>query len=256
MRELRFLEKLAENLFEGGFLRALKPRLQPVQLAKGLAKEMDRSHLVGPEGLIVANQYRVYLSPEDYALFSGFQLNLERELSSYLRDYASRRNYRPIGSVSVSLRASETQSMGRVKTEALMIDSSPASPEPRPNSEWLGGTMEMAAVNLEAAQTPARLPTTGQPPAALVAADGAVIRLEGPITQLGRAVDNDVVLEPKSVSRRHAQIRWEAGRYLLEDLGSTNGTFVSGQRVGRHTLSDGDEIALGEVAFIFRQADH
>ena len=95
MRELSFLERLAENLLKGGFARALKPKLEPVQLAKALAKEMERSRLVGPEAPMVANHYLVYLNPADFARFSGFQANLERELASYLRGYASRKRLPP-----------------------------------------------------------------------------------------------------------------------------------------------------------------
>jgi hypothetical protein len=253
MREISFLEKLAENVLEGGFLRALKPKLQPVQLAKALTKEMERSRLVGPESPMVANQYRVYLNPSDFALFSGFQANLERELASYLRGYASRRGYRPISAIAVTLVESSVLSPSKVRTEGLMAD----SPAPAPfdhSVEWRQGTMEMAAVHPGAPHETGGLPAVGQPPAALVSEEGELIPLTRPLVSIGRAVDNDVVLETKSVSRRHAQIRWDSSRYVLEDLGSTNGSFVSGEKVSRRPLADGEEIAFGGVRFIFRLA--
>ena len=81
MKEVRFLEKLAERLLEGGFNRALKPRLQPVQIAKALARAMERSQLVGADAPLVANRYRVYLQPADHQSFAGFRTTLERELA-------------------------------------------------------------------------------------------------------------------------------------------------------------------------------
>lgn len=254
MREITFLERLAERLLEGGFLRALKPKLQPVQLAKSLAKEMERSLLVGPEAPMVANQYRVYMAPPDFALFSGFQMNLERELASYLRGYAARRGYRPIAAIAVSLRDSSAQAPGRIKTEAVMADADSSEQAPA-REDWRLGTMEMAMVEMDESPQEPQLPVIAQPLAALVAEDGNLIPLVGPVTSIGRAVDNDVVLDQKSVSRRHAQIRWDSNRYVLEDLGSTNGTSVSGERTGRWHLKDGEEVAFGGVRFIFRLAE-
>ncbi len=266
MREFTFLEKLAEDLLEGGFIRALKPKLQPVQLAKALAREMNRSQMVGPDAPLVANLYSIYLSIRDFAQFSGFQSNLERELAAYLRSYAARRGYRPIAAISVELKESTHLKAGQVRTEGKMVDRAPSAPpsvvdpaeaermsRPSPLGS-LQGTMEMPAIRSEGARPSDLLPAAGQPPAALVGRAGEAIPLARPETSIGRAVDNDVVLEDKSVSRRHAHIAWESGQYLLEDLGSTNGTFVSGKRIARHPLADGDELSFGGVQFIFRQS--
>lgn len=62
-------------------------------------------------------------------------------------------------------------------------------------------------------------------------------------TTIGRWEANDIVLDSREVSRQHAQIRWDAGRYLVEDRGSKNGTFLNGRRlVGAEPLQDGDRI--------------
>lgn len=64
---------------------------------------------------------------------------------------------------------------------------------------------------------------------------------------LGRDVTNDVVINDVEVSRRHARLTSQAGSYLIEDLGSTNGTFVAGQRLtAPHLLRPGEPITLGE----------
>ena len=66
-------------------------------------------------------------------------------------------------------------------------------------------------------------------------------------TTIGRGATNDLVLPDPEVSRRHAQIVRDADGYSIEDWGSTNGTFVNGQRITARTpLEDGDEIDLGE----------
>ncbi len=67
----------------------------------------------------------------------------------------------------------------------------------------------------------------------------------------GRAPENSVVIASPAASRRHAEIRFEAGTYLVYDLGSSNGTRVNGQPVRLHRLSPGDVLEIGEEAFRF-----
>jgi len=62
---------------------------------------------------------------------------------------------------------------------------------------------------------------------------------------IGRGEDGDIVLTERQVSRRHAQIRRLNSQYVLEDLGSRNGTYVNGREViGPYVLQDGDEIQI------------
>lgn len=80
--------------------------------------------------------------------------------------------------------------------------------------------------------------------------------LEQAVTRLGRAVENEVVIVSKRASREHAHIRREGRRVFLDDLGSTNGTFLNGERVlGTVQLRDGDQISIGEVVFTFLDPD-
>ena len=64
---------------------------------------------------------------------------------------------------------------------------------------------------------------------------------------IGRALDNDVILDDASVSRHHARLVSREGHWQLEDLDSTRGTFVNSRRVGSGYLRRGDEIRLGSV---------
>jgi len=70
---------------------------------------------------------------------------------------------------------------------------------------------------------------------------------------IGRDFNNDIVINDSEVSRKHARIVMQPAGYTLEDLGSTNGTFVSGQRLmGPHLLKPGELIMLGEnVSLVF-----
>jgi pSer/pThr/pTyr-binding forkhead associated (FHA) protein len=75
-----------------------------------------------------------------------------------------------------------------------------------------------------------------------------VIELPSPVCVLGRDPNSSVHLEEESVSKQHARLTSENGRFAIEDLGSSNGTFVNGRRI--HTVTEirpGDLIRLGAV---------
>jgi len=80
--------------------------------------------------------------------------------------------------------------------------------------------------------------------------------LENAISRLGRAPENEIVIISNRASREHARIVREGRKVSLEDLQSTNGTFLNGQRLLSKTqLRDGDEIAVGEFTFQFYDPD-
>lgn len=72
------------------------------------------------------------------------------------------------------------------------------------------------------------------------------------ITTIGRAQDNDIVINNLALSRRHAQVERRAGRYEVSDLASQNGVFVNSERVrGARVLENADTITLGTYHFVF-----
>ena len=80
----------------------------------------------------------------------------------------------------------------------------------------------------------------------------AQLQLEGDLLNMGRAPDNHVVVNDKLVSRRHSVLKREGSGYVLEDLGTPNGTYVNNQRVQRHVLGQGDVIRLGHTLYTYR----
>jgi pSer/pThr/pTyr-binding forkhead associated (FHA) protein len=72
---------------------------------------------------------------------------------------------------------------------------------------------------------------------------------------VGRATDADFVLEDPGASRRHLRVSRDGDGYVVEDLGSRNGTIVNGARIQRHALADGDLLRVGGTEMIFRQKD-
>jgi pSer/pThr/pTyr-binding forkhead associated (FHA) protein len=89
-------------------------------------------------------------------------------------------------------------------------------------------------------------------PPVLVRNDGAELPLEGELLYLGRAPDNHIVVDDKQVSRKHAVLKREGNGYVLEDVGTVNGTYVNEQRIQRHSLRPGDVIRLGSTSLTFK----
>ena len=86
---------------------------------------------------------------------------------------------------------------------------------------------------------------------------GEMYRLEGVEVVIGRASNATVRLSDDGISRRHARLIVEGGAFLVEDMGSANGTLVNGARItGRQALEDGDKIRLGPTTILkFGYAD-
>ncbi len=80
--------------------------------------------------------------------------------------------------------------------------------------------------------------------------------LAGETIIIGRAVESDIVVTSKRVSREHARVQREGRHVVLEDLGSTNGTFLNGERVlSPVTLRDGDNVGIGDVILVFHDPE-
>ena len=82
---------------------------------------------------------------------------------------------------------------------------------------------------------------------------GAAFTLEGDQMTIGRDSTNEIVINDAEVSRRHSRLTFQGGKYVLEDLGSTNGTFVNGQRLaGPRVLKPGEVVSFGEqIVLVF-----
>ncbi|KAA3648104.1 MAG: DUF2662 domain-containing protein [Chloroflexi bacterium] len=91
------------------------------------------------------------------------------------------------------------------------------------------------------------------PQAFLIVGGSQIFSLECDVVNLGRKLDNNLVLEDPRVSRHHAQLRAVRGRFMLFDLGSAGGTFVNGERISQLMLHPGDVISLAGLPLVYGQ---
>ena len=101
---------------------------------------------------------------------------------------------------------------------------------------------------------PELLDETHIPNNAFLIIDGRkVFPLKNPVINIGRRLENQLVIDDPRVSRAHAQLRAIKGRFVVFDLNSTGGTFVNGQRTSQTVLYPGDVISLAGVTLVFGQ---
>jgi pSer/pThr/pTyr-binding forkhead associated (FHA) protein len=80
---------------------------------------------------------------------------------------------------------------------------------------------------------------------------GSRFLLDQPVTSAGRHISSDIFLDDVTVSRRHAEFRWESGEFQVVDVGSLNGTYVNREAVDSAELVDGDEVQIGKFRLVF-----
>jgi len=78
-----------------------------------------------------------------------------------------------------------------------------------------------------------------------------MIPLIKPVTTLGRHLGNDIVFHEDFLSRYHAEIALEDGKYVLYDNNSTSGTFVNGKKIEKCVLNSGDLVSFANINLMF-----
>ncbi len=79
--------------------------------------------------------------------------------------------------------------------------------------------------------------------------ESGIVQRLGRCNTIGRTPDNDIRIDTEFISRHHAVILMSGTMTVLEDLNSTNGTFVNGERISRCTLRAGDRVTIGKSEF-------
>ena len=242
MSILRNLEQKLEGLFEGAFSKTFKSKVQPVEIARKLAKEMQDNKTVSIARTYVPNQYVVWLSTDDRSQFEGYEDGLKKELSDYLLEHARGEGLALLTRPTVEFETDERLGLGEFGIQALLVrPPEEERPQSEPEPAEFGHTM-VYSVDREARRIDAPAAYGGR---AMLVAGGKRTVLSGSRVVLGRSRDCDVTLDDPNVSRRHAELRREGGTWVVADLGSTNGVKVNGRRVNDHPLTPGDEIVLG-----------
>jgi hypothetical protein len=248
---LRNLEARIENLVEGVFSRAFSSQVQPVEIARKLAKEMDAHRTASVSRVYVPNQYTVWLSTDDRGRLEGYERSLEQELSAYLLEHARRHDYALLTRPEVLLETDERLRLGEFGIQTRLVKP-PARQGESPSQGEQGHTMVYTAPPKQTRSKKPKPAAQLTETKAIVSLDDRRYVLDGPIAVLGRSRECDCVLNDPNVSRRHAELRrGSTGDWQIVDLESTNGVKVNDRQVDASRLSPGDRVSLGTIQFIF-----
>jgi FHA domain-containing protein len=255
---LRSVERKIEALFEGIFGRAFRTNVQPVELARKLAKEMDDHRSVSVSRVYVPNEYTVFLSPGDREQFESYEENLRGELQEYLAEHARREDYALLSPTRVLMETDADLDVGEFGIATRMVHPDRRRQEGEPPADLEpGATMIYKPKTvLEPTQAVSAEELGVEQELVTLSWNGSSHQVKGRRAVIGRSRDCDVQLADANVSRRHAELRQEGASYWIVDLGSTNGLEVNGKRVKRAKLHSGDTITLGSTELKFaRETD-
>ncbi len=143
MSVLRNIERGIEGLFERGFRRAFKSSLQPVELARKLAREMDDHKTVSVSRVYGPNEFHVFLAPDDRAAFESYESALTAELETYLEAHAAGAGLSLVARPVVSFETDADLRAGEFGISCRMAEDVPEapdaerrSPSPRRRRSW------------------------------------------------------------------------------------------------------------------------
>ena len=249
MSVLRTLESKIAGLVEGTFNRAFRSEVRPVEIARKLAREMEEHRSQTLSRTYVPNEYRVFLSPRDRERFAGYETALADELAGYLLEHARRERFTLPARPVIEFETDERLGLGEFGIQTGIVEAQGEEPEPE-SAEPSGRTMVYSNAGRLAEPLEERAKARAET-ALLVLDDRRLVVGPGGAT-LGRSRQCDIVLSDPNVSRQHAEVRPRGGSWVLNDLGSTNGSRINGRPVeGSEVVRPGDEIELGSTLLRF-----
>ena len=209
-------ERGLERAVNGAFAKTFKSGLQPIEITSALRRELDtKAAVVARDRILVPNKFVVKLSTEDYDRMDALGSSLIDELTTLVQQHATAQHYAFAGGVSVSLQKQSTLSKGMIEIESINVK----------------GTVSWVPV-LDIA--------------------GKRYPIRKSRTVIGRGSDADITVDDSSISRKHVEVLWDGKRGQVNDLGSTNGSLLNGEKVAKAPLSPDSVIDIGRTRIVFR----
>jgi hypothetical protein len=218
MNLARGLERRLENLVDGASASVFKGRMHPVDIGGKVLRQLDFLAVETDIGPAVPNRLLVTMNPADIDPAADLG-NLITELEGVVTVSARENGWRLVGPVEIEVRTDTSIPKG--------------------------------VLGCEGTNAPGTLPVWAQ----LIATDGsAVLNISRNRTLIGRDLDCDIRLANEEISRHHAVVYIEGVTPRIQDVGSSNGTFVNHAPARKKPiqLAPGDGVVLGNLSFTYR----
>lgn len=233
-------EAIAQSLVEGSFSRFLGGDLEPLEVTSRLARAMEDGQQEG----VAPDVYTISLHPADFEKLQQENKQLEIELANAVVELAQQSDLRLKEQPLLLLVADTNLKRSQVRVKASFHQSAGHTTQLNLQADEVVAAEQKMLAELAAVD------------AYLIVDGGRHVALERPFLTIGRRTDNDLVLDAPTVSRRHAQIRWRYGRFVLYDLSGRPGrTLVNSQPISEYALQSGDVITLSAVKLIYGEGD-
>lgn len=219
MSWLARIEEACAGFIERAFANMFPSDVEPAQIARKLVATMEARTQAGENGSMRApHRYSVYVHPSDYERLRPHRVYLEEEWAALLQEIGQRVGIAFGAAPAVELRETDSTVLGAIEIDVL--DDEPAHEQPE------GEVLVLRMIK-------------GMPPDARFTLSRSL--------RVGRSTESEIFLVDPSVSRNHAVLEVRGNDVVVRDSGSTNGTFVNGERVRLRTLHRGDRVAFGKT---------
>ncbi|WP_022902558.1 DUF3662 and FHA domain-containing protein [Curtobacterium sp. B8] len=209
-------ERGLERAVNGAFAKTFRSGVQPVEISSALRRELDtKAAVVSRERILVPNEFSVRLSPPDCTRMTDIGQPLIDELRQMVQQHAVAQNYSFSGPVSITLKQDGTLSTG-----ILQIDSSTVQRD----LAWV------AVLDIGSQRH----------------------KLHRGRTVIGRGSDADITVADTGTSRKHVEVIWDGKHAQANDLGSTNGSKLNGERFQQAIVEPDSTIEIGRTRMVFR----
>jgi hypothetical protein len=209
-------ERGLERVVNGTFAKTFRSGLEPVEITSALRRELDtRAVVVARDRILVPNKFTVRLNPADYDSMSELGPTLTDEFVLQVERHATAQRYSFAGGISVELTSDDKIAEGVVAIDSHNVKGAIV---------W----------------TP------------MLEIDGSLHPLTGPRTIIGRGSEADITVDDTGISRKHLEILWDGKRAQANDLGSTNGSKLSGKPLSKAALEPDAVLEIGHTQIIFR----
>jgi hypothetical protein len=264
MGKLADFEDSIGKVIEGTFGGIFRSHVQPAEIARMCAKEMDRSKKLGVGKVYVANFYHIILSPRDGDALGGLMSVLTAELETYLLAHARENNYQLPTHPAVNfvtdpeLRLGKFDVIGETMSQAEIDRELGIEEDATPLRATPSIPMAAPLVAGAAQEPPGPAAQTDEEDTCPLAARlisplmGAIEIGEKNLYTIGRKETCDIRLEDSAASRLHATLSCEGSAWVITDNDSTNATQVNGHPITSRRLKTGDVITIGTTQFTYR----
>lgn len=256
---VRGLERGLEKMVSRAFRGAAGDGVKPVEIANRIRNIMDDEAFSLSEGRTVApHSFTVRLGDDDYAKAREWGLPLAQELADVALEHAEAQDYTLRDAVTVTFRHDASLTKGHLEVDPSLGGPQAAPPKPSrptqapaPSSAPRVDIPEGATVRVDLPGMP-RPPRAPVPPKPVIEVEGRRYAVNAETITIGRSSEADIQVSDSGVSRKHIAILRRGSRVYARDLGSTNGSFVNGQRLASEAeLLDGSVVTAGHTRVTF-----